>query len=116
MNNSLKGAFLSGIVFPGLGQVMLKQYKRGIALMLIVLVSLFVIVAKAVQQALAILEKVKEGGETIDFSTISNIAADASSTSDSLLFHFALLLIMLCWIIGVVDAYKIGKKKDLEEP
>lgn len=115
MNNSLKGAFLSGVVFPGLGQIILKHYKRGIALMLTVLASLLVIVVKAVQQALTILEKINSEGGTINMSTISNIATQASTTFDSLIFNFVLLLMIFCWVIGVVDAYRIGKKKDLEE-
>lgn len=115
MNNSLKGAFLSGAVFPGLGQIILKHYKRGIALMLTVLASLLVIVVKAVQQALTILEKINSEGGTINMSTISNIATQASTTFDSLIFNFVLLLMIFCWVIGVVDAYRIGKKKDLEE-
>jgi hypothetical protein len=115
MNNSLKGAFLSGVVFPGLGQIILKHYKRGIALMLTVLASLLVIVVKGVQQALTILEKINSEGGTINMSTISNIATQASTTFDSLIFNFVLLLMIFCWVIGVVDAYRIGKKKDLEE-
>ena len=115
MNNSLKGAFLSGVVFPGLGQIILKHYKRGIALMLTVLASLLVIVVKAVQQALTILEKINSEGGTINMSTISNIATQASTTFDSLIFNFVLLLMIFCWVIGVVDAYRIGKKKDLKE-
>lgn len=115
MNNSLKGALLSGVVFPGLGQIILKHYKRGIALMLTVLASLLVIVVKAVQQALTILEKINLEGGAINMSTISNIATKASTTFDSLIFNFVLLLMIFCWVIGVVDAYRIGKKKDLEE-
>lgn len=115
MNNSLKGALLSGVVFPGLGQIILKHYKRGIALMLTVLASLLVIVVKAVQQALTILEKINSEGGTINMSTISNISTQASTTFDSLIFNFVLLLMIFCWVIGVVDAYRIGKKKDLEE-
>ena len=42
MNNSLKGALLSGLVFPGLGQIILKHHTRGIAFIIIVSVSLFV--------------------------------------------------------------------------
>jgi hypothetical protein len=114
MKNSLKGAFLSGVVFPGLGQIILGHRKRGIALMLIVLASLFVIVAKAVQQALTILEKIESGG-SIDFNAISNAATQALTTSDKLIFNLVLLLTLICWIIGVVDAYIIGKKKDSEE-
>ena len=115
MNNSLKGAFLSGLIFPGLGQVILKHYKRGAVLMLTVLVSLSVIVMKAVQQAFAILEKIQSEGEAISMSTISNAATQAATTSRSLIFNLVLLLIIFCWIIGVVDAYRIGKKKDIEE-
>ena len=114
MNNSLKGALLSGLIFPGLGQIVLKHYKRGAVIMLTVLVSLSVVVVKAVQHALAILEKIESEGGAISMSTISNAATQASTTSVSLTFNLILLLIILCWIIGVVDAYRIGKKKDIE--
>jgi hypothetical protein len=114
MNHSLRGALLSGLVFPGLGQVKLKHYKRGIALMLIVSVSLLVIAGKAVQQAFSILEKIELEGGAIDLSTILNTATQASTTSDGFLWKVLLLLITLCWIIGVVDAYRIGRKKDIE--
>ena len=114
MNNSLKGAFLSGLVFPGLGQVVLKHYKRGVVIMLTVLVSSSIIVIEAVQKAFTILEKIESEGGTIDMNTISNAATQASTISDSLIFSFALLLIIFCWIIGVVDAFRIGKKKDIE--
>ena|SRR3990167_343237 len=115
MNNSLKGAFLSGLIFPGLGQVVLKHYKRGAVIMLTVLVSLSVVIVKAVQHALAILEKIESEGGAISMGTLSNIATQASTTSGSLTLNFVLLLVILCWIIGVVDAYRIGKQKDIEE-
>ncbi len=83
--------------------------------MLTVLVSLSIIVAKAVQHALAILEKIESEGGAISMSTISNAATQASATSGSLTLNLILLLVTLCWIIGVVDAYRIGKKKDIEE-
>ena len=110
MNNSLKGALLSGLVFPGLGQIILKHYQRGIALMVTVLVSLLVIVVKAIQQAFIILEKIELEGGPIDMSTISKAATQASTTSDNFIFNFVTTLIIICWILGVVDAYRIGKK------
>jgi hypothetical protein len=115
MNNSLKGALLSGLVFPGLGQVILKHYKRGIVFMVAVLAGLSVIVVKASQQALAIVEKIQSEGGAIDMNTISKAATQASTTSESFIFNLVLLLIILCWIIGIVDAYRIGRKKDIEE-
>jgi len=115
MNNSLKGAFLSGLIFPGLGQVALKHYKRGAVIIIAVLVSLSIVVVKAVQHALAILEKIQPEGGAISISTISDAATQASTTSGSLTFNLALLLVILFWIIGAIDAYRIGKKNDIEE-
>ena len=115
MNNSLKGAFLSGLVFPGLGQLALKHYKRGAVIIIAVLISLSIVVAEAVRYALSILGDVQiEGGE-ISISSISEAASRASTTSGSLAFNLALLLVILLWIIGAVDAYRIGKKKDIEK-
>jgi hypothetical protein len=114
MKNSLKGALLSGLVFPGMGQIILKHYKRGIVLILATLASLTVIVVKAVQQAFTILERLASEGEGINTDAISNAVTQASTASDSLIFKLLSLLIILCWIIGVVDAYSIGRKKDME--
>jgi len=113
--NALKAALLSGLVFPGLGQLVLKHHKRGMALMLVVLACLMAIVIKGVQQSLAILEKIASEGGVIDMRTVSSAASQASTTSSSLIFNLGLLLIIICWMIGVVDAYRIGKKKDIAE-
>ncbi len=115
MKNSLKGAFWSGLIFPGLGQIVLKHYKRGAIIMLTVLVSMSVFIVKAVQHGLDILEKIESQGGVISMSTILNAATQASATSGNLTFNIVLLLVILCWIIGVVDAYRIGKIKDIEE-
>ncbi len=115
MKNSIKGAFWSGLIFPGLGQVVLKHYKRGAVIMLLVLVSMSVIVVKAVYSALAILEKLESEGGAISMSSISNAATQASTISGSLTFNLVLLLTILCWIFAVVDAYRIGKEQDIEE-
>ncbi len=115
MNNSLKGAVWSGLIFPGLGQVVLKHYKRGAVIMLMVLVSMSVVVVKAVHSALAILEGIELESGAISMSTISNAANQAPTTSGSLTINLVLLLTILCWIFGVVDAYRIGKEKDIEE-
>jgi hypothetical protein len=83
-------------------------------LILIVSVSLLVIVVKAVLQAFTILEKIGLEGRTIDMTTILNATTQASTASDTFLYNFLLFLIILCWIIGIVDAYRIGRKRDLE--
>lgn len=83
--------------------------------MLIVLACLTVLVAIALQQAFAILKQIESAGGVIDIDTILNAAAQSSTASDSLVVNYVSLLIIVCWIFGMVDAYRIGKKKDLEE-
>lgn len=114
MKNSTKGALLSGLVFPGLGQLILKHYKKGIALMLAASANLLIIIVKTVLQALIVLEKIQSGDRFINISTILNITAEVSATSDHLILSLASLFFFLCWITGIVDAYIIGKKIDTE--
>jgi hypothetical protein len=115
MNNSLRSALLSGLVFPGLGQVILKHYKRGALLMLAITATLMAVLIKALQQAFTIIEKIESEGLEIDMSTILSTATKASTTSDSLIFKLLLWLLIFCWVMGVVDAYRIGRKKDIDE-
>ena len=114
MNNALKGGLWSGLLFPGLGQVILKHHTRGIVLMFTVFAIMTVIVLKAVQHASTVLEKIESEGVVIDIQTITDAATQASSTSDSLIYNLGVLLIVICWIFAIVDAYRIGKKMDLE--
>ena len=112
MKASLKGALLSGLVFPGMGQIALKHTKRGIALMLAVIAGMTAMIVKGVQIALAILDKVAASGGAIDVPTITDAATRAVTASDSLILNGAFYLIVVCWIFGIVDAYFIGRKKD----
>ncbi|MBU4013362.1 MAG: hypothetical protein KJ550_07840 [Proteobacteria bacterium] len=114
MKKSIKGALLSGLVFPGVGQIVLRHYKSGIAFVLTTLAALVLIIMKEVQQALIIVEKIGSIEGVIDMSTISKAAVQATTTNDSLILNLALLVIALCWIISIVDAYRIGKKMDIQ--
>ncbi len=115
MRKSLKGALLSGLVFPGYGQFVMKHYIRGITLMLMCLTGLVVIGVKVRQQIFIVLEKIEYGDGAIDMTEILNAVNLVDTTSGDLIYKFASLLLLFCWIIGVVDAYRIGWKKDLEE-
>jgi hypothetical protein len=114
MKNATKGALLSGLVFPGLGQLVLRQYWRGAVIMLAVLLSLSVIIIETVQQALAILEKIELQGDAVDMAAISNAVAQESARSGGVMINILMLFVVACWVAGTVDAYRIGRKKDLQ--
>ena len=110
MKNSMKGALLSGLVFPGLGQIALKRYRRGFALMLTAMACMFVMIVTAVQQAYIILDNIEAEGGMPD----SDIVTQAAVAFDSPLISAVKLLLIVCWIFAIIDAYRIGKQKDLE--
>jgi hypothetical protein len=114
MKNSMKGALLSGLVFPGLGQIALKHYWRGFTLVLAVMACLYIMIVTAAQQAYAILDTIEAEGGMPDNDTISQAAAQAAAASDSPVITVVSLLIVVCWIVAIIDAYRIGKQKDLE--
>ena len=76
------------------------------------LISLAVIVMEIVQVALDILEQIELQGEAIDMTAISNAAAQESVRSGSLMVNLLMLFVVVCWVAGTVDAYRIGRKKD----
>jgi hypothetical protein len=114
MKNAIKAVVLSGLVMPGLGQIVLKHYKKGIVLMLAVSAALAVMIGEAVRQALAIVDKLDLSGGTVDINTISDAAARASTASQSFIFKLLFYVIVFFWIVGIVDAYRIGRRKDIE--
>jgi acid phosphatase family membrane protein YuiD len=114
MKNSMKGALLSGLVFPGLGQIALKRYWRGFALILMVMAGLYIMIVTAVQQAYIILDSIEAEGGMPDSDTISQAAVQAAAASDSPMITAVSVLLLVCWIVGIIDAWRIGKQKDLE--
>jgi len=110
-NKALKAALLSGLVFPGMGHIYLKHHKRGIALILSVSVCMVVIVIKAVQKALIILDQIMMKGGAVNIITIREASTEALRVSDDPVFQITLLLILLLWIVGIFDTYRIGRNE-----
>ncbi len=106
---------MSGLVFPGYGQFIIKHYIRGIVLMLTCLTGLVVIGVKVRQQIFIVLEKIEYVDGAIDMSEIINAVNQAGTTSGDVIYRLASCLLLLCWIIGIIDAYRIGRRIDMEE-
>jgi hypothetical protein len=115
MTNAVRGGLLSALVFPGVGQIALKRYRRGVVLMLAVLAGLAVMVGDAARQAARMFETIESGGGAIDRDAIARAAAQATVPSDSLVSTGLLVAVAICWLYAVVDAYRIGKEQDLAQ-
>lgn len=108
MKRSTKAALLSGLVFPGLGHMVLKQYLRGSILMLSALIALSVIVAKAVNKALAIVDKINSGEVPLEAGAITEQVSKSTGGMEGSILNIATLVVVACWLIGIIDSYRVG--------
>ena len=108
MKRSTRAVLLSGLVFPGLGHIFLKQYLRGSILVLIALATASVIIRFAIQQAQVIVDGVVSGDISVDAGAMTELLSSASSGSDSTAVTVSTIIFGACWLIGIVDSYRVG--------
>lgn len=115
MSRSTNAVLLSALVLPGAGHLYLKQYPRGTVLIVTCLACLGVLVERAMQQASIVLEKLASEGDGGDPGRLADLVAQASSGPGSLVVTVASLVLAGCWVIGIVDAYRLGKDQQGEK-
>ncbi len=108
MMRSTKAALLSGLVFPGIGHMALKQYLRGSVLMLAALIAVSTIVTAAVKRALTVVDHINSGEIPIETRAITEAIANSTSGSDSLIVNVSVIILGVCWLIGIIDSYRLG--------
>jgi hypothetical protein len=106
MKKSLKAALLSGLVFPGAGQVYLGFRKRGWAFIFsTVLIFAYVVIHITVQAYREITAAVAKG-DVIDIPAIQQSVAAISDAATTAAFA----LLVLLWIAAILDAYVAGER------
>ncbi len=115
MKQAKKAALLSGLILPGLGQLTLKHYKSGFALIATVLTCIGIVITLSVQRAFEVLDKIQTQDGTIDPALINRTVEESTRNSDNILINSAMLILVICWAFGIFHAYTLGKKLDLKE-
>jgi hypothetical protein len=108
VKRSSKAALLSGLIFPGIGHIVLKKYLRGSVLMLFALVALSVIATGIYQRALTIVDRINSGDIPVDTGAIAEMVSNSTSGADSFIENIAVIVLGACWLIGVIDSYRLG--------
>ena len=112
MKRSSKAALLSGLIFPGIGHIVLKQYLRGSVLILLALVALSVIVARIYQRALIIVDRINSGDIPVDTVAIADMVSNSTSGTDSFIDNIAVVVLGACWLFGIIDSYRLGIEQE----
>jgi hypothetical protein len=107
MKKPTKALLFSALVFPGAGHLLLKRYLTATSLAAVSLIALYIIVSLAVEQALTISEKIIN--DEIDASTINIVElATQSVNGDSVTAEYATFSLIICWVIGIMDTYRLN--------
>jgi len=116
MKKSIKAALYSGLLFPGTGHFSLKRYLRGLIFFVPATTALLIIANNSIQKALAIVDKIEQGAIPLDVQTISNLVSAAPTGAELYMLSAAQWIIAGCWIISIVDSYRLGKIADQSIP
>jgi TM2 domain-containing membrane protein YozV len=106
MKKSLKATLLSGLVFPGTGQLYLGQRRRGWALIFSVLLIVVYIVIHMTVQAYREIAAAAAQGLAIDLTALQKSVAASSDTVTTA----GLALLILIWLAATIDAYMAGER------
>lgn len=112
MKRSIKAALLSGLIFPGLGHMVLKHYVTGSVLILSTLAALSVIVTEVTSMAFDVVDRINSGEIPADAAAITDAVSQSTQGAQSSLTNIATVVVVACWLIGIIDSYRLGMRKD----
>jgi hypothetical protein len=114
MRRSIKAALLSGLLFPGIGHMILGKYLRGAILMLSALIAVAVIVTNVITQALTVIDRINNGEISAEVGTIAELVSKSANGAEGSLLNIATLVVGAVWLFGIIDSYRIGISQERE--
>jgi TM2 domain-containing membrane protein YozV len=111
MNIATKAALLNAFLLPGWGQIYLRNYKKGILIIIASLAGVVSILLSVIQTTTALLKAVPLKKGTITFIAVVQTAIHAIRALNLSYLFLILLSMILLWIFSIIDAYMAGKKE-----
>jgi len=112
MKKSTKAVLLSAFVFPGAGHVLLKKYIPGFILIVASLASTYYILSTTIEESMQIVEQIQSGSVQPDVVSIEELVSRHTTSKDAHLIDIATYIFITCWIIGIIDSYRVGRVRD----
>ena len=111
MSKSVKALLLSALVLPGTGHFFLKKPIRGLILILASIVCIYVLTEKSLEIAQNVSNQLQAGKIPLNTAGLENAISKASSTNSGAM-DLSIYVLEICWVIGVVDSFRIGKVQE----
>jgi len=112
MKKSTKAVLLSAFVFPGAGHFFLKKKFSGVMLVGASFAGIYFLVSKTIERALEITEKIQSGDIRPDVVAIAEMVSKQPTGAEAQLLKYATAVLVICWVIGIIDSYRVGCARD----
>ena len=112
MKLAYKALLYSALIYPGSGHFLLKRYAMGALYATIATVCLWVLLARAMEVALSISERIANGEIPLDIAQIRAEISFQALADGSPMISVATWLLVGCWIVASVDAFRLGRQRD----
>lgn len=110
MAKKTKALILSTLVFPGLGQLSLKQYKTALLIIMSALTALIVIIADVMSIATTIANKIIAGDMSSDYAVIKGAILEQQANSGTQLISILTYALIAIWLFSVLHILLFGTK------
>lgn len=124
MKNATKAALCSAFIFPGMGLVLLKHYKRAAIFIISAIAALWYLCSSLYQSIEPVytnmLRDAEEGTLVVDLSNMDNLYMQFhQEIEQSLAAHhsqlqFAQAILIAAWACSIISSYFVGKQLDLK--
>ncbi len=112
MTKSTKAALLSALVFPGVGHFFLKKYISATVLAGAAVGGIYYLLMIMVERAVQITAKIQTGEIPLNVAGITELVSKQSTGAEAQLQNIATAIFIICWLIGIVDSYRVGRAQD----
>jgi len=112
MRQSLKAALFSAFVLPGSGHFLLKKHVRGALLSGVTILCAWALLSTALEKAQEISLKIQSGEIPLDITRITAEVTRQAAGSGTQLADLATYLLVICWLVGIVDSFRVGRLLD----
>lgn len=115
MKEANKSALISAFVYPGVGHLYLGKRIVGGLLVAIASWALFVVIGNIMTRATEIADKVINGQVAPDIGAIRQLILQPQSESIAQQLSTATTALIIVWIVGIIDSYRLGRMKDIND-
>ena len=112
MRNTIKAVLLSALVFPGTGHLSLKKPIQGWGLIGITVACLYTLFSAVLDISKDLGGQINSGEMEYNKEVVTELVTEKVAGGDYQFLSIAVLVLMACWVFGVIDSLRIGRKLD----